>query len=129
MPLWQGKSRRKVTGGRRIFASKKRRYEIGREKQVTVIEDRERKKSARSRGGGRKTRILGTNMVNVTNVKTNKTVKTKILTVIENPANPFYVRRNIITKGAIIDTELGKARVTSRPGQDGMINAVLISEK
>jgi len=129
MPLWQGKSKRKVTGGRRKYASKKRSYEIGHEKQVTLIEDRERKKSARSRGGSKKTRILGTNVVNVTDIKTNKTVKTKIITVIENPANPFYVRRNIITKGAIIDTELGKARVTSRPGQDGMINAVLISEK
>jgi small subunit ribosomal protein S8e len=128
MPLWQGKSKRKVTGGRRKFASKKRRYEIGREKQVTVIEDRERKKSARTRGGARKIRVLGTNIANVTHVKSNKTIKTKILTVIENPANPFYVRRNIITKGAIIETELGKARVTSRPGQDGMINAVLISK-
>jgi small subunit ribosomal protein S8e len=129
MPLWQGKSKRKVTGGRRKFASKKRRYEIGSEKQVTVIEDRERKKSARTRGGSRKTRVLGTNVVNVTDIKKNKTVKTKILTVIENPANPFYVRRNIITKGAIIETELGKARVTSRPGQDGLINAVLITGK
>jgi small subunit ribosomal protein S8e len=129
MPLWQGKSRRKVTGGRRKFASKKRRYEIGREKQVAVLEDKDRKKSVRSRGGSKKTRVLGTNIANVTDQKTNKTVKTKILNVLENPANPFYVRRNMITKGAIVDTELGKARVTSRPGQDGMINAVLISRK
>ena len=129
MPLWQGKSQRKITGGRRKLASKKRRYEIGREKQVTIIEDRVRSKSVRARGGGKKMRVLGTNVVNVTDQKTNKTQKTKIITVLENPANPFYVRRNIISKGAIIDTELGKARVTSRPGQDGMINAVLISEK
>ena len=129
MPLWQGKSRRKITGGRRKFATKKRRYEIGREKQVTVLEDRERRKSVRTRGDGKKMRILGTNMANIIDQKTNKTIKTKIVTVLENPANPFYVRRNIITKGAIIETELGKARVTSRPGQDGMINAVLISEK
>ncbi|MCK5560714.1 MAG: 30S ribosomal protein S8e, partial [Thermoplasmata archaeon] len=47
---------------------------------------------------------------------------------IENSANPFYVRRNIINKGAIIDTELGNARVTSRPGQHGMINAILITK-
>ena len=46
--------------------------------------------------------------------------------VIENKANPNYVRRNIITKGAIVETSAGKAKVTSRPGQDGVINGVLI---
>jgi small subunit ribosomal protein S8e len=45
---------------------------------------------------------------------------------VENPANPHYVRRNIITKGAVIKTELGNAKVTSRPGQDGVVNAALI---
>ena len=61
--------------------------------------------------------------------RTKKTVKSKILSVLENPANPNYVRRNIITKGAIIDTDIGTARVTSRPGQHGMINAILIKPK
>jgi small subunit ribosomal protein S8e len=46
---------------------------------------------------------------------------------VENQANIHYVRRNIINKGAIIETNLGKARVTSRPGQTGTINAVLLS--
>jgi small subunit ribosomal protein S8e len=32
----------------------------------------------------------------------------------------------VLTKGAIIDTELGQARVISRPAQDGIINAVLM---
>ncbi|MFB6184110.1 MAG: 30S ribosomal protein S8e, partial [Haloarculaceae archaeon] len=44
----------------------------------------------------------------------------------ENPSNPNYARRNIITKGAIIETSEGRARVTSRPGQDGQVNAVLV---
>jgi small subunit ribosomal protein S8e len=60
--------------------------------------------------------------------KTNKTTKTEIISVVENPANIHYVRRNIITKGAIIETKLGKARIASRPGQSGTINAVLISK-
>ena len=47
--------------------------------------------------------------------------------VVENPANRHFVRRNIMTKGTVIETEKGKARITSRPGQDGTINAVLIS--
>ena len=58
-----------------------------------------------------------------------KSQKTKILSVIENTADPHFVRRNIVTKGAIIDTELGKARVTSRPGQKGVVDAVLLEEK
>ena len=52
----------------------------------------------------------------------------KILDVIENPANPHYVRQNIVTRGAIIETDAGRARVTSRPGQHGVISAVLITD-
>jgi len=65
-------------------------------------------------------------VVNVVDTKKNKVLKTKVVQVIENPANPHYVRRNIITKGAIIETEIGNARVTSRPGQHGVLNAVLL---
>ena len=53
-------------------------------------------------------------------------MKAKIEIVTANPANRHYVRRNIMTKGTIIKTDKGDARVTSRPGQDGVINAVLI---
>ncbi|MBW3022802.1 30S ribosomal protein S8e, partial [Candidatus Woesearchaeota archaeon] len=52
--------------------------------------------------------------------------KAKIKTVADSPANKHYVRRNIITKGAIVETDKGKAKITSRPGQDGTVNAVLI---
>lgn len=31
-----------------------------------------------------------------------------------------------MNKGAIIETKIGKARITSRPGQSGTINAILI---
>ena len=49
--------------------------------------------------------------------------------VVKNPVNVDYDRRGVITKGAVIETSLGLARVTSRPGQDGIINAVLIREE
>jgi len=55
-----------------------------------------------------------------------KAQKVRIETVEENGANPNYVRRNLLTKGAIIRTEIGRARIVSRPGQDGVINAILI---
>lgn len=66
------------------------------------------------------------NVASVSDPKTGVTRKATIETVIENRADPNYVRRNILTKGAIIKTDLGKARVVNRPGQSGVINAVLI---
>ena len=57
-----------------------------------------------------------------------KTAISKILEVVENSAYPNYLRQNIITKGSIISTEKGNARVTSRPGQHGMVNAVLMND-
>jgi small subunit ribosomal protein S8e len=77
-------------------------------------------------GETEKLRLLKCDVANVTDPKTGVAKKVKIETVVENPANLHYVRRNILTKGAIIKTELGKARITSRPAQDGAVNAVLI---
>lgn len=77
-------------------------------------------------GGNRKVRLLQSNVANVTNPKDGKTVTAPIETVIDNTANKHYVRRNILTKGSVIRTSMGTARVTSRPGQDGVVNAVLI---
>ncbi|HEB37622.1 MAG TPA: 30S ribosomal protein S8e [Thermoplasmatales archaeon] len=124
MAIWQGRSRRSITG-RIIRAHRgKKKYEIGREQLITTLGER-RTKKIRTTGKNEKVRLLSINVAYVTD-KNGKTSKTEILGVVENPANPHYVRRNIITKGAIIETKLGKARVTSRPGQHGQINAVLI---
>ena len=60
-------------------------------------------------------------------LKTKKIQKTEVLTVVDSPANRNFIRRNIITKGSILETKLGKVKVTSRPGQEGMLNGVLIS--
>lgn len=73
--------------------------------------------------------LLGTDVANVVNPDTGVTKKSKILTVVENLADPHFVRRNVLTKGAIIETELGRARVTSRPGQSGTVDAVLLEVK
>ncbi|MCK4518463.1 hypothetical protein KAT92_06805 [Candidatus Babeliales bacterium] len=54
--------------------------------------------------------------------------RARVKDVIESAANRHYTREDIITKGTIIETEAGKARVTSRPGQDGVVNAVLIKD-
>ena len=122
---FQGKSIRKYTGGRIIQARSKRRFQLGGDDANTHIGETI-KKTERTYGGAEKVRLLRDSMAIVTDPKTKKAKKVKIETVSGNPANIHYVRRNIITKGAIIKTELGSARVTNRPGQEGSINAVLI---
>ncbi len=125
MALWQGKSKRSKTGRRIRLARGKRKFEIGREQHLTTIGPNNIKK-VRTLGDNRKLRAKTTDLAFVVDPKDNKTKKTKVLSVVENKANIHYVRRNIINKGSIIKTELGNARVTSRPGQTGQINAVLV---
>jgi small subunit ribosomal protein S8e len=83
----------------------------------------------RTRGSGKKFRLLGADIANVIDPKTGQGKQAKILTVVENSADPHFVRRNVLTKGAVINTDLGRAIVTSRPGQTGIVNAVLQTEK
>lgn len=125
MALWQGKSNRKPSGGKLKQSRKKRRYEIGSDRIDTTI-GKEKLIKVRTYGGNLKLRVLTTDKANVFNPKTKKTIIAKIKTVVENPANPHYVRRNIITKGAVVETNIGKARITSRPGQHGVLNAILV---
>lgn len=128
MALWQGKAKRSKSGRRIRYARGKRKFEIGRESLLTTIGSN-RLKVIRTKGNNRKTRVKTSDIVYLLDPKTLKTTKTEILTVKENPANIHYVRRNIINKGAIIETKIGKAKITSRPGQSGSINAVLISKQ
>lgn len=123
---WQGKSRRKFTGGRIIQARGKKKYELGGEASNTHLGETIRKIET-TMGGKEKVHLLRDNVAIVMDPKTRTSKKAKIETVTGNPANAHYVRRNIVTKGSIIRTELGSARVTNRPGQEGAINAVLIS--
>ena len=127
MATWQGKSKRSKTGRRIRYARSKRKFEIGREQHLTTIGPPTMKK-IRTRGNNVKVRVKTSNIAYVLDPKTNKTTKTEIITVKENTANIHFVRRNIINKGAIIETKIGKAKVTSRPGQCGTINPILLSK-
>ncbi|MBS1267005.1 MAG: 30S ribosomal protein S8e [Candidatus Woesearchaeota archaeon] len=124
--LTQYRSKRKITGGRYKKYRGKRLYETARIASLTKL-GKTRLSKIQTLGGNSKNRLLREEFANVVDPKTNKAKKTKIKTILENPANRHYVRRNIMTKGTVIDTELGKAKITSRPGQDGTVNAVLIS--
>lgn len=127
MAIFHGELKgRKPTGGRIRPHRKKRKYEMGREFSETKIGEKQKLVKIRTKGGGLKLRLKVANFANIVDPKTKKVKKVKILDVIENKANPFYTRADIITKGSIIKTEIGNAVVTSRPGQDGVVNAVLI---
>ena len=119
----QSGSTRKRTGGRLKHSRNRRKYELGRQPTETQVGE-PRFRTVDARGNDSKTRALATNVANV-NVG-GETVETEITDVVENVANPNYVRRNIITKGALIETGEGTARVTSRPGQTGQVNAVML---
>lgn len=118
----QGRSPKKRTGGRRRTVRKKRLHQLGRSPTETRIGE-PTLKTVDARGGQTKVRAISTDAANVATDE--GTVNATIENVVENSANPNYVRRNIITKGAIIETDAGRARVTSRPGQTGQVNAVL----
>ena len=126
MALWQGTSHSKSTGGRLVPNKGKRKFEIGREKQYTKL-GKQSLKMYRTCGGNVKVGMLAAEFANVVDKKTNKVTRVKITNVKTNPADPNFVQRNILNKGATIETEIGDAIVTSRPGQDGSVNAVLVA--
>jgi small subunit ribosomal protein S8e len=129
MSVWHGSLRkRKLTGGKKRVYRVKKKYEAGGYPAETIL-GKPKRKNTRCYGGNSKTKVLSDNIASVTDPKTGTTQKTEITRVIRNGANVDYNRRGVITKGAEIETELGLAKVTSRPGNDGIINAVLMESK
>ena len=122
-----GIEKRKKTGGKKRAYRTKRLREQGSSPVQTMFSETQRKNDSRiSRIV--KTRLVSTNYVNVSNPVSGKTERLEILDVIRNPANVDYNRRGVITKGVIIRTENGLAKIVSRPGQHGILNAIYIEE-
>ena len=116
----------KITGGRRVPLRIRRKYEMDRYPnepingaQVTV--------TRRIRGNNKKTALKSIDFVNLATGEA-KVKKSKIIKVLDNATNNDYKRRGIITKGAILETQEGKCRVISKPGQNGIVNAILLKE-
>ena len=125
MSQYHAKGLRKRTTGKRRPAHKKKRYELG----GTWVETRlgeQAGKTKRTRGGARKKALYHAGFVNVRDPKENKVRKVKITGVLEHADNPHLVRRLVVTKGCIVETEIGKVRITSRPTQDGTVNGTLL---
>ena len=125
MGVWHRRSTRTSTGARLRRFRGKRKHQLGRTPTETVMGEPKRR-TIDSRQKAKKTPALRLNMVNVTDSSKNVTFRAELQDVEKNPANMDYQRRKVITRGTIIKTSKGRAMVTSRPGQDGVLNAVLI---
>ena len=128
MSVWHGdQHKRKVSGGKKRAHRKKRRFEKGFFPAETTL-GKPKNRILRKHGGNKKISLLAVKQANISD-PSGKTTKAEILRVIKNPANVDYDRRGVITKGTMIATPLGTARVTSRPGQDGIVNAILVPKE
>lgn len=132
MTEWHLSSKRKPSGAIRYSnrRSDKRLAWKGGEFSKTGIAEKEKRKTVKTAGGNKKVKAQKAKFASVTNPKTKKTIKAEILSVAENNANRQFTRQNIITKNAIIRIKIEgkeeKAKVTSRPGQSGTVQAILL---
>jgi len=117
-----GKKVSSGTGGKRRKFKDKKLSHYGGTFTATKI-GTEKKETTKGRGGNKKVSLKKAAFVNV--VTKDGIKKAKIVGVLESP-NPEYVRQNIITKGAVLNTELGRVKVTNRVGQDGIVNGVQV---
>jgi small subunit ribosomal protein S8e len=111
------------TGGRKRKARDKKLAHIGGSFTGTKVSEKDERVKERLRGGKKGLKLKKAVSVSVVTKEGGK--KAKISKVIESH-NPEFVRMNIITKGAVLETDIGKVRVTNRVGQDGAINGVLV---
>ncbi|MEW6036149.1 MAG: 30S ribosomal protein S8e [Candidatus Micrarchaeota archaeon] len=112
------------TGGRRRKFRDKKLAHIGGVFAATKVADKELKSPVRLRGGSHGVKLKKASSINVV-MKDGKVKKASIKRVLESH-NPEFVRMNIITKGAVVETEFGKVRITNRVGQDGVVNGVAV---
>ena len=115
---------RKISGGKYIKSRKKKLHEVAGQKRVIKLGE-DKRKSVRTRGGNKKVFLLKSKKINVCD-KDKKLKKVEIKNVLETPSNRFLARQNVMTKGTIVETELGKVKITNRPTQEGIIFGILI---
>jgi len=116
-------TKRKKTGGKKRAYRTKRIYEHGSQPVETLL-----RKTVAGITSTKKTKLVRADYVNVSNPETGKTLRLEILDVVSNPAKADYNRRGVITKGTIVRTENGLARIVSRPGQEGSLSAIVVEE-
>jgi small subunit ribosomal protein S8e len=118
-------SKRTGTGGKRKKASDKRLSLWGGVFTATKVGKKDIRKLIFGMGNTLKVKLKHAQFANV-KMKDGKMKKASIKSVTETPDNRHHARQNIITKGAILDTEVGKVKVTNRVGQDGVVNGIAV---
>jgi small subunit ribosomal protein S8e len=115
---------RKISGGKYKSSRKKKKYELTGQTRVVRLGEK-RTKLIRTMGGHKKLVSLSQNKINLVS-KNGKAKVASIKNVLETSSNRFLARQNVLVKGAIIETSLGKAKITNRPGQEGQVQGVLV---
>ncbi len=118
-------SRRKYTGAKYHSYRRFRKREMGRDPTETKIGPK-KTEIIRAHGGALVQKILSVKYINAYIPKEKKIKKLEIKKFIQNDASIDYQRRGILTRGAIVETDMGKVKITSRPGQIGSLSGVLI---
>lgn len=126
MAVSHARDLRKPSGGRKRKSRDKQKSELGSLPTNTTI-GKKVLEQKRKMGGKRKAVLKKAQFANVYDAATKKWQRVALRTEKDNPANRNFSRMNILTKGAIVDTEIGPIKITNRPGQEGTINAVKIS--
>ena len=124
MAIAKSRPNRRESGKKYKAYRKKKLSELGRNSALTLLGER-RVKLKRARGNSKKFSLLADKEVSVADSQ-GKTKKLQITSIKENPANINYARRNIITKGAIVTTSEGNVKITSRPGQTGILQGKFV---
>ena len=131
MTQWHLESKTKPSGGKRVIARDKKLYQKGHIPTLTTLTgDSGQEEITVTKGMGNNLKLKA-NKVNHAHVldKEGKYHKMKVETVVLNPANRQFARRNIITQGAIIQGTLNgkvtQAKVSNRPGQTGQVMAII----
>ena len=114
----------KITGGIRHPLKSRRKFQMDRYPNEALMGE-QLTVTRKTRGNNRKTALKTANVVNVI-LADGKIKSSKIVRVLENQTNNDFQRRGVITKGAIVETEDGKCKILSRPGQDGTLNGTLL---
>ncbi len=114
---------KKTTGGRYRKNRKKKSYELAGQRRIVKLGE-EKRKSKKGLGGKRRRVLLRAEFINV--LQNNKNKRVKIKNVLETPSNRFLARQNVLTKGTIVETDLGKVKILNRPSQEAVVNGILI---
>jgi len=104
-------SKTRGTGGKRGKRTDKKLRYVGGHFTATKVGKKTSRDVRRARGNVRKVKLKAAQFVNVLTKEGMKRVEMR--TVLETPDNRHYARRNIVTKGTIVDT-------------DGVVNGRLI---